>query len=396
MRKQLSLFVWAAAIFGINSVLCAPVNAVSTSQGSIVNLSDGPDSRSGVVRTTEYKKYETRSTTRTYNVKPAPDLYYVYQGKRTGYNNCKSENDCESMRASEARKDAARRYNLAHPFYQPFKGHVLSVTDMSVNTNSYDFTIDSIYAGWAGQRAKWESSAFSIKEDVSIGLTDNLSFIGSLRYSNSDYKIDWADPTVTTDKMSDSKIDVWGLGLQWKYVDNAKWIGFVGGYYQSMTDMAKAGVLDSKLGYKVNDTTIYGLARLFFLSYDTNSFGNGIENNVQSVYMAMETNDSSQTYFEGGAGFFTALDPNWNLDVEGVIGAYSWHTTGTIKATLGWQPLKNFGLNLYGKTTVFDTADSADLDVYTWTPTIAPAYVGTAGISNYRETSVGLQAIVAF
>lgn len=395
----MSLFIWATALFGIGSVLATPsYSAGGVQTGSIANLTDGPNSRSNTIRTTEYKKYENRTTTKTYNVKQNKDLYYVSPSRRGASYGCSDENGCDSVksvRADTFRKNESRKYNLAHPFYQPTKLGFVSVTDFSSNINTYKFDVSSWDGAWDAQAGKWNGNVFSIKEDISFGISDQVAFVGSLRYSDSDYEFNWDDPAVATDKESDNGIDIWGLGLQWKFVDNSEWIAYVGGYYQA-GDFSHSLVFDTKAGYKVGNSTIYGLARLFSMNYDTNSYGNGVDNGVQSVYLAMESNDSSFLYFEGGAGLFTALDKDWSLNLEGVIGQYSWHTNGSIKAAIGWQPTKSFGLNLYGKTTLFDTADSDNLPVYTWTPTTSPVYMGTANLSGYRDTMFGLQVMLAF
>ena len=166
MRKQMSLFIWAAAVFGLGSVLTMPSYAVyEGSSGSVVNLTDGPSKRANTINTTEYKKYETRSTTRTYNVRQGNDMYYVSPERRGAgdrtYNACDSKYGCDSTmsgRADTARKNANRKYNLAHPFYQPAKYGFLSVTDFSSNINKYDFKVTSLALLWDGQQATWQGN----------------------------------------------------------------------------------------------------------------------------------------------------------------------------------------------------------------------------------------------
>ena len=54
-------------------------------------------------------------------------------------------------------------------------------------------------------------------------------------------------------------------------------------------------------------------------------------------------------------------------------------------------------LNLYAKTSVYNSADGKDLDFYgTDSNTGYFMQIGLANIDNYSETSVGLQAIFLF
>ena len=70
---------------------------------------------------------------------------------------------------------------------------------------------------------------------------------------------------------------------------------------------------------------------------------------------------------------------------------------------MGWQPNDWFALNLYAKMAVYDSADDKKLDYYVYgAETSVGVYQdswvkhGTAAVNDYKETTVGLQAIFQF
>ena len=104
-------------------------------------------------------------------------------------------------------------------------------------------------------------------------------------------------------------------------------------------------------------------------------------------------------------GVFSVLDEDWTLNVEGIFGHYDWHNQLSIKGAIGWQPNDWFALNLYAKTSLYDSADDQKLGFWWWgaEDELNPGtYVydwlkaGDAKISDYRETTIGLQAIFQF
>jgi hypothetical protein len=414
-KKQLSLFAWALAVFGMAALLAPPSSVAATNLGasgaSSANLTDGPEKKSNT-KVTEYKKYETRTSTATYTVKPkaAPasaqrqNLYYVTPERRAA-ESATAESGAVSgyslmSRAPAAKKAPERKYYLAHPFFQPQEGRFGSLTDIGYSVNSYNFDISN--GIWDGQGGEWSAKQFFIKEDLSYGVTDTVAIVGSAKYSNTKYAFDWNDPMVDDDSMRAGAFDVLGLGMQWRFYDDAEWISYIGAYYQWWKDLASVVVADAKVGYKVNaNAMVYGLARLYYVGWEENSYGNGIDNegSGQSLYIAYDQDVDSSLFFEGGVGFFTVMSDDWTLNLEGVLGSYGWHSQGSLKAALGWQPTKSFALNLYGKAAVFDSADSAEgLGVYSWY-TALPAtvlQVGEAAISKYGEMTFGLQAALYF
>ena len=74
-----------------------------------------------------YEKYETRSTTRTYDVKDGADLYYTQPASRSAlykqYDNsarrtgsATTTRNVRTTRAETVRRELKRKYYLAHPF----------------------------------------------------------------------------------------------------------------------------------------------------------------------------------------------------------------------------------------------------------------------------------------
>lgn len=402
MKKQLSLFIWAVAVFGMSPVLAA------TNSGAYGASSADLTGRPGTRAKTDvnYEKYETRSSTRTYATKDANDIYYTTPAKRSDlYKEYAGQTSSKTMttstrtnRAETVRNELKRKYYLAHPFFQPLKGKFGSVTDFAYNTNSYDFTLNQTHGpALNDNEAKWKMTQFTVKEDLSYGITDKLAVLGMARFDSSKYEVDWN--TAPDDSESDSGINFYGLGLQWRFADNSEWIATLSGYYQRQVDVADIGVIDLKAGYKVTSNTIYGLARGWHVGFDENSYGNGIETDDAGLFIAYNVGDDSAFYFEGGLGIFSVLDEDWTLNLEAIFGNYDWHNQGSIKAAIGWQPGNSFALNLYGKAVLFDSADDKNLDFYWREPAAGLndyTKVGTAKIDGYSEWSIGLQAILYF
>lgn len=416
MKKQLSVIVGALAIL-------ATSNAYSetnwgTRSGSSANLSSAPSTRTR--ENVNYKKYQT--TKRTYTSKDSGDLYYTKPSNRsamykeyTGANSSRAtatKTTVRKTRSETAKTVAKRKYFLAHPFFQPLGGKFGSITDMSYTDSSYDFTIDQTLVMYEngnpvypldGLTASWKTNQFTVKEDFSYGITDRFAVLGMLQYNSSDYEITYDDGS-QPDKMDDSGLNLYGLGVQWRFVDNEDWIAMASGYFQHQKDIANNFILEAKAGYKVQKSTIYGLARGWYIDLEGNSYGNAIvgtdDNGAPAMfYLPYQVGDTSAMYLEGGLGVFSVLNQDWTLNVEAVFGNYDWHNQLSAKAAIAWQPNDWFALNLYGKASLFDSADDKTLDVY-WQYPVAglnePTKIGTADLDKYSEMTVGLQAIFQF
>ncbi len=402
MKKQISLFMIGFTLFAITPVLAA--TNLGTRAGSSVDLTGQPAVRERTQ--VNYEKYETRTSSKTYDQKDGKNLYYTQPANRSEvYKQYASGTDSSATvrttRAETYTSELKRKYYLAHPFFQPLEGKFGSVTDLSYSMSSYDILLKPIGDGSVSDaNGKWDMSQFSIKEDFSYGITDRIALIAMLKYDISKYKFDWE--TAPDDEMDDNDLSVLGLGAQWRFVDNDDWIATLSGYYQYQKDISNNFILDLKAGYKVGSSTIYGLARTWFVDFDGNSYGNGIEGETAegtkaSLFLAYDTDVNTVFYFEGGLGIFSVLDEDWTLNFEAILGNYDWHNQASLKAAIGWQPSDWMALNLYAKTSVYDSANGKDLTFWgTDFDTGVFTHMGNASIDNISETSVGLQAIFLF
>lgn len=401
MKMQISVLVCAITLFGMSPVFGA--TNFGARAASSVDLSGQPAVRERTQ--VNYQKYETRTSTKTYDEKDAKNIYYTQPANRSQLYKQYADGTTSNVRTTRSesyRSELKRKYYLAHPFFQPLKGKFGSVTDLSYTMNSYDFSINqtvpvSSVLALNGIDATWDAKQFSIKEDFSYGITDRIAILAMLRYDVSKYKFDWS--VGEDDNMDDNGLNVFGLGAQWRFVDNTNWIATLSGYYQYQKDFSNNFILDLKGGYKISSSTIYALLRGWYIDIDGNSYGNGVEGNESSVFIAYDTDVTSTMYVEGGLGVFSVLDEDWTLNFEAVFGDYDWHNQASLKAAIGWQPNDWVALNLYAKTAVYDSMDGKDLDLYWKEPYVGLdnfTKLGTVNIDNYSETTVGLQAIFLF
>lgn len=412
MKKQLSLFVLALAMVGVSPAVAYTNHG--TRAGSSADLTGAPAER--VRENVNYEKYKTRTYTKTYEQKDssASDLYYVTPSQRSqmykqyeGANSSLAGANKTTIRTTRTEttiNKLNRKYYLAHPFFQPLEGKFGSITDIAYNNNSFDFK----FADITGSDGSWDSSAITIKEDFSYGITDQIAVLAMARFDIDDYEFKWEDGT--SDKDDETSLKVLGLGAQWRFVDNEKWIATASAYFQNQKDVANNFVLDLKGGYKVSTSTIYGLGRAWYVDFEDNAYGVGIkglntEGYNSQFFLAFDDDASSATYFELGAGVFSVLNQDWTLNVEAVFGAYDWHNQASIKGAIGWQPNEWFALNLYAKTSFFDSADDKKVNAYYWAenavdgegnPLTGLGSVGTAELSDYAEMTLGAQVIFYF
>lgn len=329
-----------------------------------------------------------------------------------------------------------RKFFLAHPFFQPLKGKFGSVTDFSYAKSSFDFNflngnvfdIDPSSAGYSLNTpivqmdsrlsGKAETTQMVVKEDFSIGLSDTLTVIGMLQYDKTDVKFkDWKDPanpnfSASSDSNSDSGLNIFGLGLQYRFVDSGEWIAMASGYYQHQRDTANTFIGELKVGYKIDRTTVYGLGRVGYSDLTKGDiYGAYVENDGDYIMLAYKTDVKDILYVEGGLGVFSVLSKDFTVNGELVYGHYDWHDQLNIKGGIGWQPGDMFALNLYASTSLYDNAEDKtnhymQNDV---NPDTSPSYIpststsstnfytmGDYKIKDYNEWKVGIQAIFYF
>jgi len=401
MKKQLALLVGAVAIAG--AIPAGAETNWGTRAGSSATVSSNPATRTR--QSVDYAKYQTRSNTATYTRQDGKNIYYTQPSNRSALYKQYASGNSQSVRTSRSettRSELKRKYYLAHPFYQPLKGNFGSVTDLSYATNMYDFTLHdiSIVGGIEGQKGTWKNTQLSIKEDFSYGITDKIALVGMLRYEMNENKVDWK--AFEADKSDDNGLNVFGIGAQFRMVDNADWISEAAAYFEHQKDIANSYILELKAGYKVSRSTIYGLLRGQYLDIDGDAYGNGIEASDSSyaMFLAYEL-DNKAFYVEGGIGVFSVLDEDWTLNVEGIFGHYDWHDQFAIKAEIGWQPNDWIALGLYGRASLYDSAEDKDKDLYWYQPSIPGVdagltKIGKMNLSNNQEMSVGMRVVFQF
>ena len=422
MKGYLSIFALAAFVgvapafgatnFGMGGASAANLNTTTPA------VRDNPN--------VNYQKYETRTTTRTYAVPvrqsnvgytTTTNNYYtpVNRGQVYYNNNAGSSAVSTYNRSSMVRSQVKRKYYLAHPFFQPTEGKFGSITDISYNTSSYNLDFDGQHSPLHldDTEAKWSARGFAIKEDLSYGITDRFAVLLMGRFDSTKYKFDWS--VSPDDEIKDSGINIYGAGVQWRFVDNAEWIADASLYYERQQDVANEFVLDLKGGYKISKSTIYGLGRGWLVMFDDKYYGNGITRDVETtdgmkeagLFVAYNGDTQTTLFIEGGLGVFSVLDEDWTLNLEAIYGHYDWHGQASIKAELGWQPNDWFALTLYGKTSFFDTADGQKLEAYmkgpyydeedeVWKYLDGWGSVGKARVDKYKEMSVGGRIIFYF
>ncbi len=429
MKKQMSLFVWAVAMFGMSPVFGATNTGARAA--SSVDLTGLPAVRSR--DNVNYNKYQTKTTTTTYTSKDAGNVYYTQPAKRSDlykqYDAANASRSVRKTRTETYRTTAKRKYFLSHPFFQPLKGKFGSITDLSYASNSFDITahpsafqVDisdgsnsaTVSVLPDADTASWKTKQFTVKEDFSFGITDRIALVGMLQYNSTDHTLDWA--SFGKKELSDNGLNLYGIGGQWRFVDNEKWIATASAYFQHQKDTSNNFILDIKGGYKIASTTVYGLGRAWYVDIDGDAYGYGVtgtnEYGHPEAEFIVNSEESSALFFEAGVGAFSVLDQDWTLNIEATFGHYDWHNQLAARAAFGWQLNDWFALNIYGKIALHDSADNQklthkyygflfdyDLDGDSVKETYeVPEWVsiGKAEISDYTETTIGMQAIFMF
>ncbi|MDR1697007.1 MAG: hypothetical protein LBR41_02170 [Rickettsiales bacterium] len=421
--KKLSLAVLSLAV-------TMGYAAAQNTRAGVVDMTGGP-----VVRETNSRiVYKTVEETEVYklNAQTGRDLYYSDPYSRAaiydGYTGCNYAGECDRPTpvarpvpvrterravvapapAPEPRQAAVRRdtgarmqrgFYLADPFFQPTAGHFGGRTELGWAQNTYDFAITDMSGnggGWDGVTGDWETSEMFIRQNISFGITDNILIMGEARYAMSDYKMGWDGP-IPDDKDDDSGFNPWGLGLQWRFTDTADWVGIVGAYYQSY-ELMDAFTGDVRVGYKIDQSKIYALARMMYINWDGNSYGDGIQNDADQVaFISFDDDVKNSLYWEVGVGAFVALAPEWSLDVHAIYADFEWHAQIRARASLHWQPSDNFAIGVYGGMSLYDTANSEKhLHAFSWDATTAPIFMGDTAIKNYRDVNAGIEALYYF
>ena len=318
-----------------------------------------------------------------------------------------------------------RKYFLAHPFFQPLKGRFGSVTDFSYAQSKFKFDMDlqnsrvtdadpnsaTYGTTWTpdpsveipGLSGKAEMTQFLVKEDFSFGLSDTLAIIGMVQYDKTEVSLkDWSNGALS-DSTSSSGLNLFGIGLQSRFVDSQKWIAMASGYYQYQKNTANTFIGELKVGYKIDRTTVYGVGRAWYSNLTKGDiYGAYVESDGDWLMLAYKTDVKNIVYGEGGIGLFAVLNQDFTLNGEAVYGYYDWHNQINLRAGLGWQPGDSFALNLYGSMSVYDTADGQkkhyiNYDVNPEGYSTSAVYTtGDYKIKDYSEWKIGAQVIFYF
>ena len=312
-----------------------------------------------------------------------------------------------------------RKYFLAHPFFQPLKGRFGSVTDLSYGKSDFKFDIlngavtevdtvtDPLNPAVVGTTpvtavnlsGKAETTQLLVKEDFSFGLSDTLAIIGMAQYDKTKVTFkDWSDGSASN-SLSDSGLNLFGIGLQSRFVDNNEWIAMASGYYQHQKDTANIFLGELKVGYKIDRTTVYGLGRVWYANLiKGDMYGAYVKENNDWLMLTYKTDVKDIIYAEGGLGIFSVLSKDFTLNGEVVYGYYDWHNQLNVKGAIGWQPGDSFALNLYASTSLYDSAKD-QTKKYLEYQTNSTGYYLTEGqykIKDYNEWKVGAQVIFYF
>ena len=424
MKKQMSLFIWAVAAFGMAMVITAPVFAETERGGhgatggrfrgaSTIDTS-GPGVR--VQNNINIFKHDTQPTTPAYTVEQGRPMFYVTPERRgelyNDFRTCTAD-DCDEkpvpfVRSDSVRAQGEKKMHITHPFFQPAQGRFGAVTDIGHARNSFNFAIPvldpnidtSMPDTWTpGESGKWEAGQTFIKQDVSYGITDSIALLANIKYGFNNTKFTW-DLGHPTDKASGNELDQAGIGIVWRFYDDADYIAHVAAMYQ-WTSSANALALSGKFGRKMGNSTLYGLARVWGINWNENAYGAYIHNedDNNAFFIVYNKNSDMVLNLEAGAGIYSALDDSWSVNAELVLGDYDWHQQAGIFAALNWQPTQTFAVGIYGRMSLWDTAKNQNnIEMYASSPytnsVLVP--VGRANLSNYSDLSFGARMFLYF
>jgi len=382
-----------------------------------------------------YKKTTTSRKTGGYNNTITNNFYYSQPAQVSSYDVAQKRNarpvyvekeyddevyvakERKTRKVTESYSSQERKYFLAHPFFQPLKGKFGSVTDLSYSQNKFKFDIlngtvfdlntnppTKLAEGDVDLNGRAKTTQFAVKEDISIGLSDTLALILMAQYDKTKVTFDNWSSGDSENSYSDSGLNIFGIGLQNRFLDNEKWIAMVSGYFQHQREVANTLIGEFKVGYKINRNTIYGLGRFGYSDLiDGDTYGAFVKDKSGDYLMLAYQQDVKDIiYAEGGIGIFSVLNKYFTLNGELIYGYYDWHNQLSIKGAFGWQPGDMFALNLYASTSLYDSAKNKtkhyiNYDVNPDGYSTSLAYtIGDYKIKSYDEWKIGVQAILYF
>lgn len=400
------------------------------------------------VKTNSYKRASTSRKTGGYNNiitnnfyygQPSEKSYAPNTTKQSGYkkNNyykaTKKQEVAIEKDLYESAKPQERKFFLAHPFFQPLKGKFGSVTDLSYAHNEFNFDMfnartfnidrahsyDPYDTGVYGildpiLSGKSETTQFVVKEDFSYGLTDTLALVlmGQYDSTKTTFK-NWSDGS-RGDSYSDSGLNLFGIGLQNRFIDNSEWIVMGEAFFQHQKDAANTLMAGVKAGYKIDKTTVYGIGRVVYTTLTKGDAYGALVDGDDGDYVMLTYDTDVDNVFMGetGIGAFAVLNRYFTLNGEMIYGFYDWHNQLNVKGAVAWQPDDKFALNLYASTSLYDSAKGKVKEYrnYDVNPTAYPVKddvpqytdskllytIGDYKIKDYNEWKFGIQAIFYF
>lgn len=404
----------------------------------------------GVQKSGTYKSGSVTRKTGGYKNTITNNFYYNAGGRPQQAQSVQSygdsyDNDFGSTRkvakttTRKTKTSQERKFFLAHPFFQPLDGRFGSVTDVSYSTANMDFTLlsanimdldassptarnvlTSDYLTFTQVlKAKEKTTQFLVKEDISYGLTDTLALMLMAQYDKTEMEVkDWSDGSAGT-KTSDSGLNVFGIGLQSRFLDNSDYIGMISGYFQHQKDAANTLMGEVKIGTKVNRMTLYGIARASYSKLEHSTYGAYMKEHSGDWLMMSFNKDSKDVFqIEGGAGLFTVFNKYMTAKAELTYGSFDWHNQLNLRGEFGIQPGDSFALNIYATTALYDSAKGKTKQYYNYdlnpeaVPDTSDASIpadqkldpntkvlytfGDYKINKYEEFKFGVQAILYF
>jgi len=292
------------------------------------------------------------------------------------------------------------RTHITNPFWQPETGRLSSLTDIGYMSERISTSVDLLpaYAGLTTD-TDWNFSndLFQINQNFAFGVTDEFAIIGNLRYLNSKSDISTAQDG-SWGSSSDGKIDTFGIGARWLFVDNLDWVGYLQAGYQPVVNIANMFSGRLQVGYKNDDTVIYVFGQVQYYDWTVKDIGFGIENqNNEMINFEVATNLTGSTQFEVGAGAFMAFNNEWALDINVALADRDWHRQVYGMAAINYQPWDNAALSVYGRLTLWDDMNSLnDLTLLYQDPFFPRDIIGTASITESSSYAVGLQLTLLF
>jgi len=432
MKKQI-LFIWTTAAIGIAAAVGAPSFARETGH----DCSDGRGrgaAAPGIKIQNNINIFHPQPGVSGFTVEHGRSMYYVTPSRRASlYDDFGAAVDTgpavdiepvvetphhtvpaapppprPSMRSDAIRVRDGEKVHIADPFFQPYKGRFGLVTDIGHARNSFNFVIPVIDPAidpnvwFDGESGKWNASQTFIKQDFSYGITDTIALLASIKYGFNSAEMNWDAPDLLPDESSSSDIDNLGVGIVWRFYDDADYIANVSAFYQ-WTDSANALALSGKVGRKMGSSIIYGLGRIWGINWNENSYGAFMEDEViqsAAYYIAYKQDVSMVLNLEVGVGIFSGLDDSWSVGAELIIGDYDWHQQAGISVALNYQPTHSFAVGIYGRMSVWNTVSNRDDIEMFWRDPIGTqssfAFIGRTELSNYSDMMFGARAMLYF